>query len=120
MEFSKFGSEILKIAIEKENDHIVQLIVNKIIKLIEEGNDDENDSINYMMLLPFIISLKLPELCDNDYRYSHLITKYTVSYVRLLYWIPLVCPLKIWKILHFMHIQTFFILRNQIIIILIN
>ncbi len=77
VEFLKFGSEILKIAIEKENDYIVQLIINRIIKLIdEEEKDDENNSINHMMLLPFIISLKLPELCDNDYRYSHLVTKY--------------------------------------------
>ena len=30
VEFSKFGAEILKIAIEKNNDYIVQLIFHKI------------------------------------------------------------------------------------------
>src|SRR6266542_1482662 len=69
VEFSKFGSEILKIAIEKRNDYIVHSIFNKIFKLIE---DEEVNS--YMTLLPLIIS-KLPILCDNN-RYSNLVIKY--------------------------------------------
>ncbi|CAG8523211.1 9810_t:CDS:2 [Funneliformis mosseae] len=74
-EFSKFGSEILDIAIEKRNDYIVQSIFNKIISLIDQEN--ENNSTNYMMLLPYIISLKLHKLCDHDfYRYSNLVIKY--------------------------------------------
>ncbi|CAI2183477.1 19376_t:CDS:2, partial [Funneliformis geosporum] len=74
-EFSKFGSEILDIAMNKRNDYIVQSIFNKIIRLIDQEN--ENNSTNYMMLLPYIISLKLHKLCDHDYyRYSNLVIKY--------------------------------------------
>ncbi len=69
VEFSKFGSEILSIAIDKQNDYIVQSIFNKIFKLIE---DEEVNS--YMTLLPLIIS-KLPLLCDSNH-YSDLVIKY--------------------------------------------
>ncbi len=60
MEFSKFGSEILKTAIEEKNDYIIQSIFSKIFQ--------------YITLIPFMIR-KLPSLCDMD-NYAHLVTKY--------------------------------------------
>ncbi|RIA84731.1 hypothetical protein C1645_831819 [Glomus cerebriforme] len=56
--FSKFGSEILKIAINDRNDDIVQHIIDKTFESIKNDHD-------YMALLPFV-SLNLPKLC-HDY-----------------------------------------------------
>ncbi|CAB5376317.1 unnamed protein product [Rhizophagus irregularis] len=70
IEFSKFGSEILKVVINEKNDfiiHIIQLIFDKIIELIKKNSAD----YSYMAL----ISLYLPKLCDH---YSHLVTKYII------------------------------------------
>src|SRR6266540_3083026 len=64
----KFGSEILKTAIEEKNDYIVQSIFNKIFQYIKHGEIN-----SYMTLLLFMIR-KLPSLCDMD-NYPHLVTK---------------------------------------------
>src|SRR5207248_7575595 len=66
VEFSKFGSKLLEIAIERKNNYVVQSIFGKIIELIE--NEDYS-----MVLLP-IISIKLPELYNHHY--SNLVMKY--------------------------------------------
>jgi hypothetical protein len=73
--FSKFGSEILKIAINDKNDDVIQHIINEALKLIKDNHNymkyDKNTSEpiknndNYMAWLPFI-NLNLPKLC-NDY-----------------------------------------------------
>ncbi len=81
VEFSKFGSEILKKAIEEKYNFIVQLVFNKIIQIIKDNENNENNEnnptncMNFMMLLPFIVSLKLSKLCDHDY-HSNLVIEY--------------------------------------------
>ncbi|CAG8737878.1 5834_t:CDS:2, partial [Rhizophagus irregularis] len=76
VEFSKYGSKILQMAINEISSvgnsnemckYAIQLVFDKIIELIETEN------YHYMALLP-IISLKLPELCDHHY--SSLVMKY--------------------------------------------
>src|ERR1043165_8173235 len=61
---------ILKIAIDTNDDDIIQLIIEKIFELIEK------EDYGYITLLP-IISLKLPELYDRHY--SGLVMKYILG-----------------------------------------
>jgi hypothetical protein len=71
VKFSKFGLEMLEIAINEKDDgfvFIVQSIFDKIIELI-----DDSENYNYISFLPFI-SLNLSKLC-NPY-YSNLVMKY--------------------------------------------
>ena len=66
VEFSKFGSEILEMAVDNRNDFTVQKIFDKILDITKNNNCYYN-TMN-------IISLHLPKLCD-DY-YSNLVMKY--------------------------------------------
>src|ERR1043165_3977235 len=61
---------ILKIAIDTNDDDIIQLIIEKIFELIEK------EDYGYITLLP-IISLRLPELYDRHY--SGLVMKYILG-----------------------------------------
>jgi len=56
VEFSKFGSNVLEIAIDKNEESIVQLIFDQIFKLIENNLAEDN---KYLLQ---IISLNLPKL----------------------------------------------------------
>jgi hypothetical protein len=71
MEFSKFGSEILEMAIDNKKDDNIQLIFKKIFEIIE------NDNYYYYNYYMSIISLSLPKLCEHHY--SNLVMNYILN-----------------------------------------
>ena len=66
IEFSKFGSKLLEIAIRENRKDVIQSIFDKIIELVEKED--------YGIALLPIISIKLPDLIDQHY--SDLVMKY--------------------------------------------
>ena len=69
VEFSKFGPEILELAIIYNNNFIVQTIFDKLFEFIKS---DSTNSYNTALLS--LISQKLPELCNHNSNF--LVTKY--------------------------------------------
>jgi hypothetical protein len=80
VELSKFGSEILRWAIWREHNDIIQLIFDKLFKFIKIYAQNEQSYNNICKSL-FLISKELPELCNHQSNF--LITKY-ISHTSIL------------------------------------
>src|SRR5581483_8520039 len=72
IEFSKFGSEILEIAIKINNNFIAQLVFDKLFEYMKC-----NAANGYNMKLLSLIGKKLPELCNHNSNF--LATKYLLN-----------------------------------------
>src|SRR5581483_8988495 len=70
VKFSKFGSEILESAIKENNNFVAQSVFDKLTEFIKI----DSHNIYNMKKLLFLISEKLPELCNHHSNF--LITKY--------------------------------------------